>query len=92
MANQSNSKEKAKAPRITNEQLKEIVEFFYDNGEDYDLTIEMFHNKWGNEYHIDDAKLNSWIRIYKEGGTILREKSLLTLYVFEILLFEKDIR
>ena len=85
MANQSNSKEKAKAPRITNEQLKEIVGFFYDNDEDYDLTIETFHNKWGNEYRIDETKLNSWIRIYKEGGTILREKSLLTLYVFEIL-------
>lgn len=93
MKNQSNSKEKSKAPRITNDQMREIVDFFrsYEDNKDltldekYKLTIETYHEKWGKEYNITDVKLNSWIRICEEGGAILREKSLLPLYIFEIL-------
>ena len=85
MANQSISKEKSMAPRIKDEQLKDIVEFFNNNGKDYNLTIETYHDKWGKEYKITKAKLNSWVRIHEEGGAILREKSLLPLYIFEIL-------
>ena len=85
MANQSNSIKKNKTPRITKDQLKEIVEFFYNNGEKYDLTIDTYHQKWGEDYRITPAKLNSWLRLADEGGDKIKEQSLLTLYVFETL-------
>ena len=85
MANQSNSTENKKTPRISKEQLKDIVEFFYSNSENYDLTIETYHKKWGEEYHITKQKLNSWLRLADEGGDKIKEQSLLTLYVFETL-------
>jgi len=93
METKSNSEKKTKAPRITNDQMKEIVEFFISLEDKkeltldkrYELTREKYHKKWGKEYNITDAKLNSWIRIYGKGGMMLQEKSLLPLYIFEIL-------
>lgn len=90
MANETNSTDKKKAPRITKEQLKDIVEF-YDKCKDYDLTIRTFEDKWKKEYNypkeyrIKKEKLKSWIRLYKEDGEKLNERSLLPIYIFEIL-------
>ena len=93
MKKQSNSNEKSKAPRITNDQMKEIVEFFISLEDEkeltldkkYELTRETYHEKWGKEYNITDTKLNSWIRICADEGDKIKEKSLLPLYIFEIL-------
>ena len=51
----------------------------------YNLTIETYHKKWGKEYHITEQKLNTWLRAAEDGGDKLRAKSLLPLYIFEIL-------
>lgn len=93
MANQSISKEKSKAPRITKDQMREIVEFFISLedkkdlslDEKYELTRNTYHEKWGKEYNITHEKLNSWIRICADEGDKIKEKSLLPLYIFEIL-------
>ena len=56
MANKSSSTVKEKSPRITKEQLKEIVEF-YKACKDYDLTARTFEDKWKKEYnwHMEDT-------------------------------------
>ena len=90
MANKSSSTVKEKSPRITKEQLKEIVEF-YKACKDYDLTARTFEDKWkkeyhyGEEYHIKAEKLKSWIRLYEEDGNKLKARSFLPIYIFEIL-------
>lgn len=90
MANKSSSTVKEKSPRITKEQLKEIVEF-YKACKDYDLTARTFEDKWKKEYHygeeyrIKPEKLKSWIRLYEEDGNKLKARSFLPIYIFEIL-------
>lgn len=89
MANNINSK-KRKKPRINKEKRSEIVRFYKENGENFEKAKERYEKElqrlFGTaEYEITKEKLNSWVRIEEEGGDKLKEKSLLTLRVFEIL-------
>ena len=89
MANNINSK-KRKEPRISKEKRAEIVKFYKENEENFELTKERYEKELqeffdNQEYKITEKKLYSWIRIEEEGGDKLKEKSLLTLLIFEIL-------
>lgn len=88
---------KKKEPRISKEKRAEIVKFYKENGENFELTKERYEKelqeffdtekyKIPEKYKfIDEKRLNSWVRIEEEGGSQLNEKSLLPLYIFEIL-------
>ena len=89
MANNINSK-KRKEPRISKEKRAEIVKFYKENEENFELTKERYGKELqeffdNQEYKITEKKLYSWIRIEEEGGEKLKEKSLLALHIFEIL-------
>ena len=89
MANNINFK-KRKEPRISKEKRAEIVKFYKENEENFELTKERYEKELqeffdNQEYKITEKKLYSWIRIEEEGGDKLKEKSLLPLLIFEIL-------
>ena len=89
MANNINFK-KMKEPRISKEKRAEIVKFYKENEENFELTKERYEKELqeffdNQEYKITEKKLYSWIRIEEEGGDKLKEKSLLPLLIFEIL-------
>ena len=89
MANNINFK-KMKEPRISKEKRAEIVKFYKENEENFELTKERYEKELqeffdNQEYKITEKKLYSWVRIEEEGGDKLKEKSLLTLRIFEIL-------
>lgn len=86
MKKSANDKKK-KEPRVTKEKRTEIVEFYNAYGKDETIARykKELEEHFGTEYKIDEKKLKYWKRLCEEDGDKLNERSLLPIYIFEIL-------
>lgn len=86
MKKSANDKKK-KEPRVTKEKRTEIVGFYNAYGKDETIARykKELEEHFGTEYKIDEKKLKYWKRLCEEDGDKLNERSLLPIYIFEIL-------